>query len=184
MAEDGGREITAALAKLAAQDAGAAGDAGAALEWIAGEQDLRLVTQERIQTFCWHELPVKWMTSLDDKVGVAGALARALDLLNLPRYAAICRPDTTRGILGAYEASTEKGKPRSATPPPPGFRRPISPSSSGARRWGSRRRQRCRQLPTSWSWPSPAVTSCPGRGAGRPASKSWCELTSTFRGRK
>jgi hypothetical protein len=53
-AEDG--EITAALAKLAAQDAGAADDAQAALEWIVGEQGLRLVTQERIQAFCWYEL--------------------------------------------------------------------------------------------------------------------------------
>ncbi|HEV2243034.1 MAG TPA: hypothetical protein VGR98_18475, partial [Streptosporangiaceae bacterium] len=103
MAEAEDREITAALATLAAQDAGAADDARAALEWIAGEQGLSLVTQERIQTFCWYELPVKWPTGLDDKVRVAGALARALDLLGLPRYAAICWSDTTRGILDAYE---------------------------------------------------------------------------------
>jgi hypothetical protein len=110
MAEAEDQEITATLAKLAAQDAGAADDAGAALKWIAGEQGLRLVTQERIQTFCWYELPVKWLTSLDDKVRITGALARALDLLGLPRYAAICRSDTTRSILDAYEASIEKGK--------------------------------------------------------------------------
>jgi hypothetical protein len=110
MAEAEDREITAALATLAAQDAGAADDARAALEWIAGEQGLSLVTQERIQTFCWYELPVKWPTGLDHKVRVAGALARALDLLGLPRYAAICWSDTTRGILDAYEASLEKGK--------------------------------------------------------------------------
>ena len=110
MAEAEDQEITAALAKLAAQDAGAADDARSALEWIAGEQGLRLVTQERIQAFCWYELPVKWLTSLDDKVRVTGALARALDLLGLPRYAAICRSDTTRAILDAYEASTQKGK--------------------------------------------------------------------------
>jgi hypothetical protein len=63
MAEAEHHEITAALAKLGAQDAGAADDAGAALEWIAGEQGLRLVTQERIQAFCWYELAVKWLTS-------------------------------------------------------------------------------------------------------------------------
>jgi hypothetical protein len=110
MAEAEEQEITAALAKLAARDAGAADDARAALEWIAGEQGLRLVTQERIQTFCWYELSVKWLTSLDDKVRVTGALAWALDLLGLPRYAAICRSDTTRGILDAHEASIEEGK--------------------------------------------------------------------------
>jgi hypothetical protein len=112
MAEAEDQEITGALAKLAEQDAEAASDAEAALEWIAGEQGLRLVTQERIQTFCWYELPMKWLTTLDHKVRVAGAVARALDLLGLPRYAAICRSDATRGILGAYEASTEEGKAR------------------------------------------------------------------------
>jgi hypothetical protein len=110
MAEAEDQEITGALAKLAEQDAEAASDAEAALEWIAWEQRLSLVTQERIQTFCWYELPMKWLTTLDHKVRVAGAVARALDLLGLPRYAAICRSDATRGILGAYEASTEEGK--------------------------------------------------------------------------
>ena len=110
MAEAEDQEITGALAKLAEQDAEAASDAEAALEWIAGEQGLRLVTQERIQTFCWYALPMKWLTTLDHKVRVAGAVARTLDLLGLPRYAAICRSDATRGILGAYEASTEEGK--------------------------------------------------------------------------
>jgi hypothetical protein len=110
MAEAEDQEIAAALAGLAAQDAEAADDAGAALEWIAGDQGLRPVTQERIQTFCWYELPVKWLTSLDHKVRVTRALARALDLLGLPRYAVICRSDTTREILNAYETSIEKGK--------------------------------------------------------------------------
>jgi hypothetical protein len=110
MAEDEDPEIAAALAKLAEQDAAAADDAGGALEWIAGEQGLAFITQNRIQNFCWYELPVKWMISLDDKVRVAGALAQALDLLQLPRYAAICRSQTTREILSAYETSTAHGQ--------------------------------------------------------------------------
>ena len=54
-------EIAAALAKLAEQDAVAAEDARAALEWIAGEQGLALITQERItagprgEQPCWSE---------------------------------------------------------------------------------------------------------------------------------
>ncbi len=50
MDADENPEIAAALAKLAEQDAVAAEDARAALEWIAGEQGLALITQERIQT--------------------------------------------------------------------------------------------------------------------------------------
>ncbi len=53
MTEDEDQEIVAALAKLAGQDAAAADDARAALEWIAGEQDLAFITQARIQNFCW-----------------------------------------------------------------------------------------------------------------------------------
>ena len=110
MAEDENQEITAALANLAEEDARAADDAGAALEWIAGDQGPALFTQQRVQNFCWYELPAKWLTSLEDKLRVAGALAQALDLLQLPRYASICRSETTREILSAYETSTGHGK--------------------------------------------------------------------------
>ncbi len=58
MAMDVNPEIAAALAKLAEQDAAAADDAQAALEWIAGDQGLALITQESIQNFCWYQLPV------------------------------------------------------------------------------------------------------------------------------
>ena len=96
MAEDEDPQIAAVLAKLAGQDAAAAEDARAALEWIAGDQDLVFITQQRIQNFCWYDLPVKWLIDLDDKLRVVAALAQALDLLQLPRYAAVCRSGTTR----------------------------------------------------------------------------------------
>jgi hypothetical protein len=110
MAEDENPEIAAALATLAEQNTAAAHDACAALQWIAGDQGLELITQERIQDFCWYELPTKWFINLDEKLRVASALALALDLLQLPRYAAICRSPATREILSAYETSTEHGK--------------------------------------------------------------------------
>ena len=110
MAEYEGQEIAAALAKLAEQDAAAAEEARAALEWIAGEPGLAFITQERIQGFCWYELPEKWFVDLDEKLQVVTVLAEALDLLQLPRYAAICRSGTTREILDAYEVSTADGK--------------------------------------------------------------------------
>src|ERR1035438_9606608 len=110
MAGDEDQEIAAALAKLAVQDAAVAGDARAALEWIAGEPGRAFITQERIQGFCWYQLPVKWFVDPGEKLRVVSALAEALDLLQLPRYAAICRSGATREILNAYEVSTAHGK--------------------------------------------------------------------------
>ncbi len=95
--------ITAALATLRAEDPSAADDAEAALEWVAGENGLAFITQERIQYYLWYSLPLKWMTDIDHKLAIVAALGRALDLLGLPRYAAICRSDTTSDILRAYE---------------------------------------------------------------------------------
>ena len=110
MGEDEGPELAPVLAQLAEQDAEAAEDARAALEWIAGDQGLALVTQQRIQNFCWYELPVKWFVDLDAKLRVVAALAQALDLLRLPRYAAICRSRTTGEVLRAYETSLAHGR--------------------------------------------------------------------------
>ena len=110
MAEDEDPVIAPVLAKLAAQDVAAAEDARAALEWIAGDQGLALITQQRIQNFCWYDLPVKWLVDLGDKLRVVAALAQALDLLQVPRYAAICRSGTTREVLNAYETSIAHGK--------------------------------------------------------------------------
>ncbi len=108
--EDEDPQIGAVLAKLAGQDAAAAEDARAALEWIAGDQGLALITQQRIQNFCWYDLSMKWFDDLGDKLRVIAALARALDLLQLPRYAAICRSGQTREVLDAYEAGPANGK--------------------------------------------------------------------------
>ena len=110
MAEDVDPEIAAALAKLAQQDAGSAGNAEAALEWITGELGLAAITQEHVQNFCWYQLPMKWLISHDEKLRVAAALGEVLDLLQLPRYASICRSQATREILGAYEESSRLGK--------------------------------------------------------------------------
>jgi hypothetical protein len=108
--DDEDPEIAVALAKLAGQDAAAADDAQSALEWIAGDQGLAFITQERIQDFCWYQLPVKWFVELDEKLRITAALAQALDLLQLPRYAAICRSRTTLEILAAYQTSTAHGQ--------------------------------------------------------------------------
>jgi hypothetical protein len=110
MGQDEDQVIAAAVATLAGQDARVADDAEAALDWIVGEQGLALVTQERVQNFCWYELPLEWTIEPQAKPQVAEALARALDLLELRRYAGICRSSVTREILAAYEASAEHGR--------------------------------------------------------------------------
>jgi hypothetical protein len=103
-------EIAAALEKLAQDDPSAAREAEPALRWLAGAVGLPALTQERLQSFLWYQLPVKWITGLDDKLHIAASLARVLDLLQLPRYAAICRSETTRAIIEAYETNLEHGK--------------------------------------------------------------------------
>ena len=110
MAEYADPEIAAALAKLAQQDAGSVGNAEAALEWIAGELGLAAITQEHVQNFCWYQLPMKWLIGHEEKLRVAVALGEVLDLLQLPRYASICRSQATREILGAHEESSRLGK--------------------------------------------------------------------------
>lgn len=102
--------IEAAIAELEAQDPGAAREAEAALEWLTAGEGLEVLTQERLQRFLWYELPMKWLTDPDHHRRVVAALARALDLLELPRYAAICRSATTAGVLDAYERSDREGK--------------------------------------------------------------------------
>jgi hypothetical protein len=109
MADD---EVTIedALAPLADEDPGAARHALAALEWMTGEGGLEGLTQERVQNFVWYELATKWMTDYEEKVAVVDAVGRALDLLDRPRYAVICRSPTTIQILEAYERSYDDGR--------------------------------------------------------------------------
>lgn len=109
MASDN-RAISDALAKLETEDREVAGEAEAALESITGGEDLELLTQERLQHFIWYGLPMKWLTDTDHHRRVVEALARVLDLLALPRYASICRSDTTSRILDAYKRSDAEGK--------------------------------------------------------------------------
>jgi hypothetical protein len=102
--------IAAAIAALAAEDTEVAEDAKAALEWLTAGEGIGVLTQERLQDFLWYQLPMKWLTDPGHHRRVAAALARACDLLGLPRYAAICRSATTAGVLDAYERSNARGK--------------------------------------------------------------------------
>jgi hypothetical protein len=107
MSDDGlGGVIEAVLAELATRDRVAAGNAEAALEWMVGEQGLALLSQERVQDFCWYDLPLKWMNDLHEKLEVADALAQALEMASSRRRnSSLRRPGTTMPRL-----VTERGR--------------------------------------------------------------------------
>jgi hypothetical protein len=101
--------IAETIAELEVEDPGAARDAAAALDWLTAGEGLSVLTQERLQHFLWYGLPMKWLTDTDHHRRVVEALGRAFDLLGLPRYAALCRSETTAAVLDAYERSDADG---------------------------------------------------------------------------
>ncbi len=127
--------IETAIERMAREDVKAARAAEAALEWMTGgDNRLELLTQERVQRFLWYELPMKWLTDTDHHRLVVASLARALDLLELPRYAAICRSGTSGNVLNAYERSGREGKrPFLGAEAAPGISPPDLPEFG----WGS-----------------------------------------------
>ncbi|MGB6457675.1 MAG: hypothetical protein WBH47_24645 [Streptosporangiaceae bacterium] len=167
MADNDDPEISAALVKLAELDAAVAEDAEAALRWIAGEQGLSAITQEGVQTFCWYQLPMKWLDSDDETRRVVAALAEAFDLLQLPRYAAICRSSTTGDILSAYEQSPRLGKAA--------FRRAaaasgITPPDLPEFRWGAVMGV---QEAGAWSSSADFLEVAVASGAVVPGARGW-----------
>jgi hypothetical protein len=101
--------IAGALARLRAEDERLGGDAEAALNSLTWDEGLETITQYGLQRFLWYELPRKWMTDLEGKRHLAMALGRLLDLVGLPRYAAICRWPETDAVLAAYERDDREG---------------------------------------------------------------------------
>lgn len=99
----------AALGRLRAEDERVAGDAEVALGSLTWDQGLQAITQHGLQTFLWHELPRKWLTDLKGKLHIAASLGRLLELVGLPRYAAISRGPETTAVLQAYERSSREG---------------------------------------------------------------------------
>lgn len=108
MADDDG-VVAEVLAKLRIGGADGARDAESALEWLTAGEGLGVLTQERVQTFLWYGLPMKWLTDTDHHRRVVDALSEAFDLLGFERYAALCRSPTTAAIFDAYERSEDEG---------------------------------------------------------------------------
>jgi hypothetical protein len=101
--------VARALGRLRAEDERLGGDAEAALNSVAWDEGLETITQYGLQRFLWYELPRKWVTDLEGRRHLAMALARLLDLVGLPRYAAICRSPETDARLAAYERDDREG---------------------------------------------------------------------------
>lgn len=101
--------IGAALLELSLQDEDAAAYAQEALGSLTGGQGVETITQDRLQRFLWYELPYKWGLPADEAQEVAASLGRVLDLLDLPRYAAICRSAVTANLLERYGEGERQG---------------------------------------------------------------------------
>jgi hypothetical protein len=106
---EGDPAVLEAVGILAAEDPAAASTAAAALGWLTAGGGTARLTQERLQRFLWYDLPLKWSAEPPARRTVASALARVLDLLQLPRYAELCRSEATSNVFAAYEESPEKG---------------------------------------------------------------------------
>jgi len=101
--------IVEALGTMAAGDPDAANLAGTALTWVTGGGGAGRITQERVQRFLWYDLPIKLRPSPEGTEAITSALAAVLDLLELPRYAGICRSQTTKQVHEAYGENPQKG---------------------------------------------------------------------------
>jgi hypothetical protein len=101
--------VAGALERLRAEDEHLGGDAEAALNSLTWDEGLETITRYGLQRFLWYELPRKWMTDLEGRRHLAMALGRVLDLVGLPRYAAICRSPETDAVLAAYERDDREG---------------------------------------------------------------------------
>lgn len=102
--------VAAALAQLAAEDQQLADQADVALNSLTWDEGLDTITQLRMQEWLWHKLPVKFWTDLAEWAQLAGALGRLLDILDLPRYAEVCRSTRTLEILAAYNRDEQEGR--------------------------------------------------------------------------
>ncbi len=102
--------VAAALAQLDREDPALAKQADAALNALTWDEGLATITQMRLQEWLWYGLPVKFWTDLAEWVQIATALGRLLDLVELPRYGALCRGATTHDVLAAYERDEAHGR--------------------------------------------------------------------------
>lgn len=97
------------LAKLRSSDPAAAKVTAAALGAAAEGRGVDAISQHSLQSFLWDELPRRWSADPQDQRFVLDSLAVLFDLLEVPRYAQICRSDLTAQVLDAYAVGEGPG---------------------------------------------------------------------------
>jgi len=102
--------VEQALAALGRVDAALVEDARAAWETLTGGEGPEVLTQWRLQQFCWEELARGWPEDGPARWRVAQALAALLDELGLQRYATLARSDTTKQVLLNGEHAPDRGR--------------------------------------------------------------------------
>lgn len=98
-----------AMDVLGGADPAWAPDAEAAWDRITASGDIEEIGLHEVQMFLWYELPTKRMDSGARIRRVADSLANLLYALDLPAYAAVCRSETTRDVLAAWEKDEGAG---------------------------------------------------------------------------
>jgi len=102
--------VEEALAALGRIEPELAEDARAAWEALTEGEGPEVVTQWRVQLFCWDELARSWAADAPARWRIAQALAALFDALGMGRYASIARGETTRQILLSAEQSSDRGR--------------------------------------------------------------------------
>ncbi len=104
------QSVEEALAALGRVEPELAEDARAAWSALTDGNGPEVVTQWRVQLFCWDELTRSWGGDAQGRWRVAQALAALLDALGMPRYAGIARGETTRQVLLAADSTGDRGR--------------------------------------------------------------------------
>lgn len=104
--------IEAAIQQLMLTDPDRADTARHVAGWLTGGDDVddpAEFTLAGLQQFLWYGLPLKWMTEPGDREVIVEAAARLFEVLDRPRYVALCRSVLTAKILDAYDRSESAG---------------------------------------------------------------------------
>jgi hypothetical protein len=133
--------VAASPGRLRAKDERMAGDAEAALGSLTWDQEAAGHYPARAAGVPVARAAAQGADGSGGKLHIAASLGRLLELVGLPRYAAICRGPRTAALLQAYE-----GGGRELLGVPPG---------AGA----------------LWRGPAGPCRICPGRGCGSPGGR-------------
>jgi len=103
--------VQQALEELRGEDPRAAESAQHAYQLLTGGERLDRISQFTVQEFLWRRMPLQWV-GLDpaEWPRVTEAIGRFFELLDMPRYAQLCRAPITRQVLAAYGQDEELGQ--------------------------------------------------------------------------